>query len=316
MEAVNEAIAVLTNWQKDMPAYTGDQPKAQHYQRNHRALRTAIATLRAAVRGEESGWLIEAVGGDGTPLWLKSRGQWTEDSIEALRFARERDAITVAEDYFGRALATTPNFVTEHQWPTLRSASPSTAVGGVEDCTPEWGYAKTVGNLIAQLRTLDPDAPIYGGYHVIRPGQPTLHKVKGLMLSRERVVDGHKIDSSRDDVPYSHVLWSHEMGPTTERPEPVELEERAREWIERYASDAQPASNAASDAEVDQREMLAEMIYKFAPSTYWFGRKSYPVPWDSDTILPAFRAMAYERADRILAALAKTRPEIGGADRG
>ncbi len=43
-----EAVAVLKQWQADTPDYMGDQPKAQHYQRKHRALQTALAALGAS----------------------------------------------------------------------------------------------------------------------------------------------------------------------------------------------------------------------------------------------------------------------------
>ncbi|ARR53454.1 hypothetical protein HY78_08460 [Rhizorhabdus wittichii DC-6] len=69
--------------------------------------------------------------------------------------------------------------------------------------------------------------------------------------------------------------------------------------IAALASTPQPASAET----VELRDTLAKMIYEFKPETYWFGSESYPKSWGSDSILPAFRDVAYERADRILAAI-------------
>jgi len=81
---------------------------------------------------------------------------------------------------------------------------------------PEWGNAETVGNLIAQLRTMPADQPIYGAYHIIQDDGPALLRVKGLTLSRERVVDGRTIDE-KAAVPYSIVAWTGSKEPAAER---------------------------------------------------------------------------------------------------
>lgn len=71
---------------------------------------------------------------------------------------------------------------------------------------PVWGYGETVGNLIAQLRTLDPAMPIHAGFHADLRGTRQA-MVRGLTLSRERV-SGRKIDSCNEAVPYSAVIWA------------------------------------------------------------------------------------------------------------
>lgn len=42
---VGEARAVLQHWLDETPRYDGDDPRANHYRRNVRALETAIAAL-------------------------------------------------------------------------------------------------------------------------------------------------------------------------------------------------------------------------------------------------------------------------------
>jgi hypothetical protein len=77
----------------------------------------------------------------------------------------------------------------------------------------KWGYARTVGNAIAQLQTLDPEAPFFAAFHLEG------HAVAwGVTFSRERVVDerwigerysgGKWLPVDRDSVPYSVVVWS------------------------------------------------------------------------------------------------------------
>lgn len=49
--AREEALAVLREWLNDTPRYMGDAAKALHYQRNVRALETAIAALATISEG-------------------------------------------------------------------------------------------------------------------------------------------------------------------------------------------------------------------------------------------------------------------------
>ena len=72
---------------------------------------------------------------------------------------------------------------------------------------PSWGYAETVGNLIAQLQTMDPTSAIGAGYFVTMPNGERKAKVRGLTISRERV-DGSNIRTGDESVPYSHVAWA------------------------------------------------------------------------------------------------------------
>jgi hypothetical protein len=92
------------------------------------------------------------------------------------------------------------------------SPQDSASVAGSE-LAAEWGYAKTVGNAIAQLRTFDPATPFFAAFHLEG------HAVaRGVTFSRERVVDarwigerysgGNWIKADRDEVPYSIVVWS------------------------------------------------------------------------------------------------------------
>ena len=83
-----------------------------------------------------------------------------------------------------------------------------------------WGYAKTVGNAIAQLQTMDPALPIYGAMH-LDDGRCI---ARGLTFSRERVVGERWIDSANNDVPYSIVAWSHTKDPA-DRAAPLPTQE-------------------------------------------------------------------------------------------
>lgn len=69
---------------------------------------------------------------------------------------------------------------------------------------PTWGYAKTVGNAIAQLQTMDSTLPFYAALH-LEDGRCI---ARGVTFSRERVVNERWIDSANKDVPYSIVVWS------------------------------------------------------------------------------------------------------------
>ena len=64
----------------------------------------------------ETAWLVEGVrGGEGClPVWLKVNCKswvWTNDSLEAIRFARECDAKAAIQ-----ALSLFDCVATEHQW--------------------------------------------------------------------------------------------------------------------------------------------------------------------------------------------------------
>lgn len=69
---------------------------------------------------------------------------------------------------------------------------------------PTWGYAKTVGNAIAQLQTMDATLPFYAALH-LEDGRCI---ARGVTFSRERVVNERWIDNANKDVPYSIVVWS------------------------------------------------------------------------------------------------------------
>ena len=84
------------------------------------------------------------------------------------------------------------------------------------DPEPEWGDARTVGNLIAQLRTLDPALPVYGAFHAEYQGRQQCF-VRGLTLSKERV-NGRRIETGNEAIPYSAVIWS-----APAEPEPAQV---------------------------------------------------------------------------------------------
>jgi hypothetical protein len=93
---------------------------------------------------------------------------------------------------------------------TLADAAPSapqpasSPVAAEGQKVVEWGYAKTVGNAIAQLQTMDSALPFYAALHL----QDGRCIARGVTFSRERVVNERWIDSTNKEVPYSIVVWS------------------------------------------------------------------------------------------------------------
>ncbi|WP_298700914.1 hypothetical protein [uncultured Brevundimonas sp.] len=84
-----------------------------------------------------------------------------------------------------------------------------------------WSGPCTVGNMIANLKTLPPEMPLYTAYHIPMDGEPSLLKVKRPTLSRERV-DGTNIKTGDESVPYSAVIWTEprDFGEATTPPAP------------------------------------------------------------------------------------------------
>lgn len=97
--------------------------------------------------------------------------------------------------------------------PVVQPASPAVEVASEP---VQWGDPKTVGMLIRQLQTIDPEEPIYAAFHADYQGKRRA-LVRGVTLSRERVV-GRFIDSQDKTAPYSYVVWSQ---PVEEAPAAV-----------------------------------------------------------------------------------------------
>ena len=77
---------------------------------------------------------------------------------------------------------------------------------------PKWYGDLTVGDMIANLRTMPADMPIHSAYHVIHDDGTATCYVKPPTVSRERV-DGIEIKTGDESVPYSAVIWSHPREP-------------------------------------------------------------------------------------------------------
>jgi hypothetical protein len=71
--------------------------------------------------------------------------------------------------------------------------------------------------MVRNLLTLDQSAPLYTAFHLDIDGKARC-LTRPVMISRERVIDGKWVDSSRKDVPYAHVVWAR----PDERPQPSE----------------------------------------------------------------------------------------------
>lgn len=89
-------------------------------------------------------------------------------------------------------------------WVAALAAAQAAPVAAEAPKAVEWGYAKTVGNAIAQLQTMDAELPIYAAFH-LEDGRCI---ARGVTFSRERVVGERWIDNRNKDVPYSIVVWS------------------------------------------------------------------------------------------------------------
>ena len=73
---------------------------------------------------------------------------------------------------------------------------------------PHWGPVRTVGDLVRNLTTLEQDASIVTAFHIDFEGTRRCRAQQGITISRERVIDGRWIDSTRKDVPHAYVLWA------------------------------------------------------------------------------------------------------------
>jgi len=92
--------------------------------------------------------------------------------------------------------------------------------GAAGERPEKWSGPCTVGNMIANLRTLPPEMPIYTAYHIPMDGEPSLLRVKRPTMSRERV-DGITIKTGDENVPYSAVIWTQPQDPLEARPSPT-----------------------------------------------------------------------------------------------
>lgn len=96
----------------------------------------------------------------------------------------------------------------------------STNVQQGETWPEKWSGDCTVGNMIANLRTLPPEMPLYTAYHIPMDGEPSLLRVKRPTMSRERV-DGITIKTGDKTVPYSAVIWTQPQDPLEAHPSPT-----------------------------------------------------------------------------------------------
>lgn len=88
-----------------------------------------------------------------------------------------------------------------------KEVSAACRAGRAKGEEPKWGAVHTVGDMVRNLLTLDQAAPIFTAFHVTIDGERRC-RTRGITISRERVIDGKWIDSSRKDVPYANVIWA------------------------------------------------------------------------------------------------------------
>jgi len=77
-----------------------------------------------------------------------------------------------------------------------------------EQAEPTWGAVKTVGDMVRNLLTLDQADPIHSAFFVDFDGKRRC-RTRPITVSRERVIDGKWVDSTRKDIPYATVVWAN-----------------------------------------------------------------------------------------------------------
>lgn len=151
------------------------QPTAYSDKLVREIVRAAIAADRRARQGE--------------PVYFyrhRPEQFWMEATPEQIAHLKEFPGYQYRTLYTGPVVST-------------KAAAPADA--------PKWGAVHTVGDMTRNLLTLDQSAPIFTAFHVTIDGERRC-RTRGITISRERVIDGKWIDSSRKDVPYTHVIWA------------------------------------------------------------------------------------------------------------
>lgn len=139
-----------------------------------------------------------------------------------------------------------------------RAAAPAAPAPAAQE--PEWGYAKTIGNLIAQLGTLDPGTPIYATLR-LDDGRVAL---KGLTLSKEwktgRFIQPWKLTAERVAV-----LWTQpDCRTAAEQPDTKAARDLLAE--RRRQVDAEGWAPAHDDEHSDGQMARAASCYALAGS--------------------------------------------------
>lgn len=174
----------------------------------------ATSPASEAQAGLPIGWICERTALvklrdklDGLPLHAHKRvvvRAWIDEAIAETE-AQAREALPAAQDRCSHGIRH-PHECREcadAEYPAApQPASSPVAAEGQK--AVKWGYAKTVGNAIAQLQTKDPALPFYAALHL----QDGRCIARGVTFSRERVINERWIDNTNKDVPYSLVVWS------------------------------------------------------------------------------------------------------------
>jgi hypothetical protein len=165
-----------------------------------------IADLPAALRPQPSGETRGA-------LLLKQlreavRAYWQGNGEEAAGGYAKWAAVCEALQAYDRDALTTP------------ARAEAQDEGAAGEWPEKWSGDCTVGNMIANLKTLPPEMPLYTAYHIPMDGEPSLLRVKRPTMSRERV-DGITIKTGDKSVPYSAVIWTQPQDPLEAHPSPT-----------------------------------------------------------------------------------------------
>jgi len=147
----------------------------------------------------------------------RARGElnWTEaakaDLVEALRVPGVRtwrQRIGVGKDWPLHA----PNdveraMVAEIAELRLAAAKVAALAPKAETPAPVWGRVQTVGDMVRNLLALDQGDTIHSAFFLDFDGKRRCRTLP-ITISRERVIDGKWVDSTRKDVPYATVVWA------------------------------------------------------------------------------------------------------------
>lgn len=204
------------------------------------------------------------------PMTIAPASRITDDQLAELsdRHSIPAEALQVlrhiADLYSGGAIEGDPTqlFTTGHYVWLARRALEQIVARSQQPAPvaqePSWGSAKTIGNLIAQLSTLDPSMPIYAPLR-LDDGRVSLN---GLTLSKEWKT-GRFIQPG-EDAERVAVLWTKPDDRTTDMPDAKQparaaIPDGLRELLDRVCTDRsfRTGHNTAMNAIDELRARLA-----------------------------------------------------------
>lgn len=102
-----------------------------------------------------------------------------------------------------------------------------------------WGPVHTVADMVRNLLTLDQATPLYTAFG-IQFNDKRRYRTRPVMISRERVIDGRWVDSTREDAPYATIVWANQDERTAEPAMPKMMPSGVRDVISSLQDVASP----------------------------------------------------------------------------